>query len=61
MEQDQGLGLTREHRERLTREILNLQERFFAPATNGNQQPDLSAVTSHWVELAQSAPAKSYP
>jgi hypothetical protein len=49
MERDAGPGLSGSHREQLTREILQLQERFFAPTSNGDTPPDLSAIASRWV------------
>ena len=62
IEHDAGLGLSPQHREQLTREILQLQERFFSPAApapaapagpNGDAAPDLAAVASQWVRHAQ--------
>ena len=53
IEHDAGLGLSPQHREQLTREILQLQERFFSPHTNGDAAPDLTAVASQWVRQVQ--------
>ena len=46
--------MSAEHREKLTREILQLQERYFSPHRNGDTAaPDLMVVASQWVRQVQ--------
>jgi hypothetical protein len=60
MRSDEELGLSPQEREKLTGEILALQERFFAPRSNGdattaqsNGEPNLIAIADQWVHAAQ--------
>ncbi|MEA2708515.1 MAG: hypothetical protein QOF78_1116, partial [Phycisphaerales bacterium] len=53
IEHDAGLGLSHPEREQLTREILQLQERYFSAHTNGDAAPDLSGIASQWVRQVQ--------
>lgn len=50
---DARVGLSTEHRQRLLKEVLHLEERFFSPTSNGEAPPDLSAIARHWVSQAK--------
>lgn len=53
IERDSRLELSTESREQLSRELGELQERYFAPHSNGQTAPELSAIVARWVRHAE--------